>query len=100
MCGHIPSSLATAFITLLSQLQTKPQCGASLLKGQHDKNSRIEVAQPTFPWHMVYFLLRPACVVDCDRTLVVGSVTPQTHQLPRDRVSDRVPWHPDCDVIL
>lgn len=56
VCGHVPSSLATPFITLLSQLQTKPQCGASLLKSQHDKNSGIEVAQPTLPWHMGFFL--------------------------------------------
>lgn len=56
VCRHNPSSLAAPFIALLSQLQTKPQCGASLLKSQHDKNSWIEVAQPTLPWHMGYFL--------------------------------------------
>lgn len=65
VCGHIPSSPATPFITLLSQLQTKPQCGASLLKSQHDKNFWIEVAQPTLSWHMDYFLMD----WDCGRAL-------------------------------
>lgn len=102
MCGHIPSSLAAAFITLLSQLQTKPQCGASLLKSQHDKNSWIEVAQPTLPWHMGDFLLSPVCVVDWDRdgTLRLAQSLPKTHQVLPDHVSDRVFWDPDCDVIL
>lgn len=53
MCGHIHSSLAAPFITLLSQLQTKPQCGASPLKSQHDKNSWIEVAQAELPPSLV-----------------------------------------------
>lgn len=77
VCGHIPSSLATPFITLLSQLQTKPQCGASLLKSQHDKNSGIEVAQPTLPWHMGYFLV---CVVewDCGQALRLLHHSPNT----------------------
>lgn len=79
VCGHISSSLAVPFITLLSQLQTKPQCGASLLKSQHDKNSWIEVAQPTLPWHMGYFLLSLVCVVDwdCDRTLKLAQSLPK-----------------------
>ena len=79
MCGHVPSSLAASFITLLSQLQTKPQCGASLLKSQHDKNSWIEVAQPTLPWHMGYFLLSLVCVVDwdCDGTLRSAQSLPE-----------------------
>lgn len=82
VCGHIPSSLATPFITLLSQLQTKPQCGASLLKSQHDKNSRIEVAQPTLPWHMGYFLV---CVVelDCGQALRLLNHYPDTSRPAR-----------------
>lgn len=79
VCGHVPSSLAAPFITLLSQLQTQPQCGASLLKSQHDKNSWIEVAHPTLPWHMGYFLLSLVCVVDrdCDRTLRLAQSLPK-----------------------
>ncbi len=79
MCGHVPSSLATPFITLLSQLQAKPQCGASPLKSQHDKNFRIEVAQPTLPWHLDDFLFSLVCVVDwdCDRPLRSAQLLPK-----------------------
>lgn len=78
VCGHIPSSLATAFITLLSQLQTKPQCGGSLLKSQHDKNSLTKAAQPTLPWHMGYFLLSLVVVDwDCDSTLRLSQSLPK-----------------------
>lgn len=79
VCGHIPSLLATAFITLLSQLQTKPQCGGSFLKSQHDKNSLTKAAQPTLPWHMGYFLLSLVCLVDwdCDRTLRLSQSLPK-----------------------
>lgn len=59
--------LFLAHYTLLSQLQTKPRCGESLLKSQHDKNSWIEVAQPTLPLHMSDFL--SVVREDSDRSL-------------------------------
>lgn len=75
--GNIPSSFAPPCITLLSQLQTRPQCGASLLKSQHDKNSCSEVARPTFPKPNGRLPLQPRSSRRTE-TLEVGSLVPQT----------------------